>query len=305
MKGRRGTFLIAGCLAAIIFHRLTGNVPCFVSKLYAQSPRLDAADILPSLPRRSILLSLGALVAQSSPLRSSAEDDGDDADDFFSTRDFFCERCCARDWCGCGSGPSTCDCHAVLKKKGYRVPLDASEAHDAAGKVRWPEKLSWQSADVVGWRPIKDAEVEVKSSLFPNAGDGLFATQSLPKGSLLPYIGEFLTFAEIGDKIGTPKKDYVWCPEGSAKRIRNMNKTDFAKPEAQELAYCVDSKTPLQGNPGRFVNAAAQKDQCGAIDVEMCEFGKVMYFRTTKALPAGTELVTQYGPRYWKGFAGC
>ncbi|CAK9042674.1 unnamed protein product [Durusdinium trenchii] len=48
--------------------------------------------------------------------------------------------------------------------------------------------------------------------------------------------------------------------------------------------------------------------QCKKVNVKICEFGDVAYFRTfktTKEVRKGGELITDYGSQYWEDFEGC
>mmetsp|Transcript_41248 Transcript_41248/g.110726 ORF Transcript_41248/g.110726 Transcript_41248/m.110726 type:complete len:86 (+) Transcript_41248:41-298(+) len=76
-------------------------------------------------------------------------------------------------------------------------------------------------------------------------------------------------------------------------------------PAARDMAFCVDASGPGPDSPARFINGANALDQCGSVNVDICELGGVMYFRTRGEVAPGRELIADYGPSYWKGFRGC
>ncbi|CAE7705972.1 unnamed protein product, partial [Symbiodinium pilosum] len=83
---------------------------------------------------------------------------------------------------------------------------------------------------------------------------------------------------------------YVWCPQSSG---------DTAP------AFCMDAAADDPDNPARLINAAANEDQCKQVNTEICQLGGILYFRTLQEVPAGTELVTDYGYSYWPDFDSC
>lgn len=202
-------------------------------------------------------------------------------------------KCCEQDWCGCTG--DCIDCQAYLKAKGYRVPLAAPEAYAAAGKTAWATATAWSSAQMPGWRPVAERDLFVQNSTLEGAGSGLFTSADLPAGTVMPpYQGTMMTYAET--KGGGTN---VWCPLASGMDIMNMEDEEARSgPRARELSFCVDGRPPKTSN---FINAAATKAECKAVNVEICEIGRVMYYRTTRPVPRGAELVTEYGDFYFEG----
>eukprot|EP00438_Fugacium_kawagutii_P008251 Skav226270 [mRNA] locus=scaffold2708:297473:298230:- [translate_table: standard] len=135
---------------------------------------------------------------------------------------------------------------------------------------------------------------------------GVIAQRDLRKGSVLPpYRGQLLTFREVGLREFNEAMEYTWCPLKNGVEMLNMSPEELISgPRAEEMAFCVDSKDFATENPARYVNGAKQQEQCELVNVKMCELGRVMYFRTTKDVAAGTELITNYGGSYWD-FKGC
>eukprot|EP00434_Breviolum_minutum_P026205 symbB.v1.2.023166.t1/scaffold2071.1/size90608/5 len=120
-------------------------------------------------------------------------------------------------------------------------------------------------------------------------------------------MGQLLTYREVGLREFSEGMEYTWCPLKNGFAMLKMSQEELMLgPQADEMAFCVDSKefTDRNENPGRYVNGAKTKEQCELVNVKMCELGRVMYFRTTKAVAAGSELITNYGGSYWD-FEGC
>lgn len=207
--------------------------------------------------------------------------------------------CCEKDWCGCGL--ECIDCHSYLKSRGYQVPLSLADAKAKAGTSRWPSALGWRSASMPRWRPAKDVELRAGASALEGAGQGLFATAALPKGTVMPpYQGPMLSYGQ-GQKGG----NYVYCPYTSREALRDIEDKLPGAPALGDLSFCVDAKPAVEDNPSRLINAAATAAQCKEVNVEICEIGQVMYYRTTRPVPVGDELVTDYGSTYWGGLDSC
>jgi len=210
-----------------------------------------------------------------------------------------CE-CCKTDWCGC---QYCTDCYAYLKSKGYSLPMDARGAYAKAGE-NWASELNWESAfqslpQATATAGIKS--LDVRLSALQGAGQGLFAKEDLAKGAVLPpYQGRVLGFAE-----GQAGGDYVWCPVSAGLKFVFEEEATTKGALAKEPSYCIDSSKATTGNPARYVNAAARREQCKQVNLEICEIGDVMYFRTTGPISAGTEFIADYGDFYWSNNETC
>lgn len=192
--------------------------------------------------------------------------------------------CCESDWCGCGA--KCVDCHAYLSSRGYSLPADLASAVTSRGVSDWAAAVDWQTAEAPQWRPVQRDQVAAGPSKLPGAGRGLFARRALAKGAVLPpYKGQLQTFQTV-----TRGGAYVWCPQ---------NPGDAA------AAFCMDAAADDPENPARLINAAANEEQCTQVNTEICQLGSILYFRTVQDVPAGTELVTDYGYSYWPDFDSC
>eukprot|EP00913_Durusdinium_trenchii_P023715 g22275.t1 len=215
-------------------------------------------------------------------------------------------RCCERDWCAtacveANDGEQTkCNCHEFLSEMQsaeqvvvsgglYKVPSDASKARldaiDAGlGERGWASKLGWKDANLLKWND--GSHLKVKPSTLDGAGDGLFTTELLPKYTVLPpYQGKPLSIGEFRTMRGTRDMDYVWCP---LREDGLFNFTDdqllSAEKAGAATTFCIDGRETADTNPARFINAARSKEQCKKVNVKICEFGDVAYFRTFKCL---------------------
>ncbi|CAE7462176.1 Prmt7, partial [Symbiodinium sp. CCMP2456] len=198
--------------------------------------------------------------------------------------------CCLQDFCRC---PATCECLRVLRANGYKTPLDAGEALEQGGEVLLSASLKWPRGDFPAWRPL-EAQLAVRNSTLPGAGQGLFAAEAIAAGVVLPpYQGLSLLFADL-DRVEYSREvdNYVWCP-----RDRKLEGEPWLP------SFCVDGQRLQRGNPARFVNAARMANQCDDVNLEICELGRVAYFRTLRPVSAGTELIVDYGSSYWEDFA--
>ena len=126
--------------------------------------------------------------------------------------------------------------------------------------------------------------LQVKTSTIPNAGKGLFATVDIPKRTKLgEYKGKRLSEQQFQRTADT---SYVW--KVSSRRGNNTRGNN---------TY-VDARRKVANNPLRYVNGAISKRQKKKVNVEMYQYGQKVFYRTTKKVPAGTELIIDYGDEY-------
>jgi len=240
-----------------------------------------------------------------------------------------CE-CCERDWCATScidmayNRETKCNCHDFLSDLQsseqyvvsgglYKLPADAARARlesieAGQGEEGWADHLGWKDANLLKWNAEDGKHLKIKpSNLGEGSGDGLFSTIALPKYTVFPpYQGKPLTLANFRKMRGTKDMDYVYCP---LREEGLFNFTDEQLTIAEEAGaattFCVDGRVAVEQNPVRFINAARTKEQCSKVNVKICEFGDVAYFRTTKDVKKGAELITDYGSEYWEDFEGC
>jgi hypothetical protein len=120
--------------------------------------------------------------------------------------------------------------------------------------------------------------LKVKTSTIPNAGKGLFATVDISKNTKLgEYKGKRLSEQQFQRTADT---SYVWEVSARGKNVY------------------VDARRRVANNPLRYVNGAIFKRQKKKVNVEMYQYGQKVFYRTTKKVPAGTELIIDYGDEY-------
>ena len=114
--------------------------------------------------------------------------------------------------------------------------------------------------------------LEVKTSTIPNAGNGLFAKRSLPKGTVLgEYIGERLSFEEA--------------------KGRDSSYMMYADERGPNGGQVIDGRT--MENPMRWPNHDPANANARA---EL--YGKRILFVTTKPVVKGREIKIDYGEDY-------
>jgi len=120
--------------------------------------------------------------------------------------------------------------------------------------------------------------LEIKESLIPNAGLGVFATQKFDVGVRFgPYQGKKVRPDIPRDDIDT---SYMW---------------EIMKDG--HVAYYVNGKDEDHGNWMRYIN-------CSRVEVEQnlvaYQYHRHIYYRTYKPMEAGDELLVWYGDEYAK-----
>jgi SET domain-containing protein len=119
----------------------------------------------------------------------------------------------------------------------------------------------------------------VKKSTLPNAGKGLFTKVFIPKGvKVVEYKGKITTWKEVEDVDG--KNVYIFYV--------NRN-------------HVIDAwKTPR--HLARYANDARGLSRVKGV-TNNCQYvteGKRAFIESIKDIPAGSEILVDYGPDYWK-----
>ena len=123
-----------------------------------------------------------------------------------------------------------------------------------------------------------EKKVEVKESVLPGAGKGLFAKELIPKGTrIVEYKGKISTWKEVDDDDGN--NGYIYY----VKRHHVIDASRYANSLAR---YANDAKG-LRRVTGITNNA------------EYVEEGLKVYIKSRKNIPAGTEILVEYGKDYW------
>ena len=123
-----------------------------------------------------------------------------------------------------------------------------------------------------------ETQLEIRQSTIAGAGQGLFTTVPIAKGStILEYTGTITTLAEADDDNGS--NPYLFY-------VTRRHVIDASKHKQVLGRYVNDARGPgrIKGfrNNSRFVQ----------------EDGKI-YLEALRVIPAGTEILAHYGKSYW------
>lgn len=126
---------------------------------------------------------------------------------------------------------------------------------------------------------LLEKQLYVKKSKLPDSGKGLFTKKFIPKGTkIVEYKGRISTWAEVKDEDG--KNGYIFYV--------NRNHVIDGKPHLSALA--------------RYANDARGLSRIKGI-TNNCDYvidGKKAYIESKKDIPAGAEILVDYGKDYWK-----
>ena len=126
---------------------------------------------------------------------------------------------------------------------------------------------------------LLEKKVVVKQSSLPAAGKGLFAREFIPKGSrIVEYKGEITTWKELDSDDGN--NGYIYY-------VKKDHVIDASR-DAGALARYANDARGLQRVKGISNNA------------EYVEEGLKVYIESRKDIPAGAEILVEYGKGYWE-----
>lgn len=119
--------------------------------------------------------------------------------------------------------------------------------------------------------------------MIPGAGQGAFAATRITKGSRVgEYSGQLLC-QERYERLRNPA--YVF-------EVRK-------KFEGRYYTFYIDAKDPRRSSELRYVNGARTPAQKRKINVEAYQYKEKIYYRATRTIRAGEELLIDYGDNYW------
>lgn len=118
----------------------------------------------------------------------------------------------------------------------------------------------------------------IQPSTLPGAGMGLFTKTEIPRGTLIiEYLGTVSTWKEIMHDVDNPYLCYV-----------NRNHVINGAPHPEFLArYANDAAGPIRIE-GMRNNSFFEID------------GTRVFIKSTKRIPAGSEIFVNYGKEYWE-----
>ena len=125
---------------------------------------------------------------------------------------------------------------------------------------------------------LLEKKVEVRVSLLPGAGKGLFSKEFIPKGTrIVEYRGKITTWREVDDNDGN--NGYIYY-------VKRYHVIDASRRSTALARYANDARG-LQRVKGISNNA------------EYTEEGLKVYIESVKDIPAGAEILVEYGKEYW------
>ncbi len=125
--------------------------------------------------------------------------------------------------------------------------------------------------------------LQVKPSIIPDAGRGLFASKNIPARTIIGrYDGRILT--TLRDVYALRDDQYV-----------------FAVTSRDRRPLWIDGN--VRSNYLRFVNGARSRSQQQHVNTEAYQYASVLRFRSTRLITAGEELILDYGPDYWDTYS--
>jgi len=125
---------------------------------------------------------------------------------------------------------------------------------------------------------LLEKKVIVKRSSLPNAGKGLFAKEFIPKGTrIVEYKGEITTWKEVEHNDGG--NGYIYY-------VKRNHVIDASRTTDALARYANDARG-LARVKGLANNA------------EYTEDGLKVFIESTKDIPAGAEILVDYGKEYW------
>lgn len=126
---------------------------------------------------------------------------------------------------------------------------------------------------------LLEKQLVVKKSTIPNSGKGLFTKKFIPKGTrIVEYKGRISSWKDVKDEDG--KNGYIFYV--------TRNHVINALPAKSALArYANDARG--------LVRIKGVTNNCDYITD-----GKKAYIESKKDIPAGAEILVDYGADYWK-----
>jgi len=127
---------------------------------------------------------------------------------------------------------------------------------------------------------LLEKQLVVKRSTIPNSGKGLFTKQFIPKGTrIVEYKGKRSTWKEVD--IDEGRNGYIY--------YINRNHVIDARPFPQHLARYANDAQGLSKVKG-ITNNCRYISEMSTLRV---------YIEAVKDIPAGSEILVQYGKEYW------
>jgi uncharacterized protein len=125
---------------------------------------------------------------------------------------------------------------------------------------------------------LYDDELFIKKSTLPGSGRGLFTSKFIPKGTLITeYTGKITTWEEADHDDGNNL--YIYYVTKNHVIDASKNKKMLAR-----FANDANGKSKIKGVTTNSIYTVE---------------GKRVYIKSTKDIPAGSEIFVSYGKDYW------
>lgn len=125
---------------------------------------------------------------------------------------------------------------------------------------------------------LLEKQLNVKESTLPNAGNGLFTNTFIPKDThIVEYKGKICTWKEVNHDEGS--NGYIF--------FVNRNHVIDARRTKSALARYANDGRGLKRVTGLLNNCVYET------------VAKKVYIKSVKDIPAGAEILVDYGKEYW------
>jgi len=125
---------------------------------------------------------------------------------------------------------------------------------------------------------LLEKKIEVKESKIPGAGNGLFAREFIPRGTrIVEYKGRVTTWKEVNHDDGD--NGYIYY-------VKSHHVIDARNYKSALARYANDARG-LSRVKGVNNNSEYTEDE------------KKVYITSRKDIPAGEEILVEYGKEYW------
>ena len=126
---------------------------------------------------------------------------------------------------------------------------------------------------------LLEKQLFIKRSNVPGAGKGLFTKKAIPKGTrIVEYKGKITTWKEVDHHQG--KNGYIY----------------YVKRDHVIDAFTYERALARYANDAKGLNKVKELNN----NAEYVEDGLKVYIESRKDIPAGGEILVDYGKEYWE-----
>lgn len=126
---------------------------------------------------------------------------------------------------------------------------------------------------------LLEKQLFIKRSNVPGAGKGLFTKKAIPKGTrIVEYKGKITTWKEVDHHQG--KNGYIY----------------YVKRDHVIDAFTYEKALARYANDAKGLNKVKELNN----NAEYVEDGLKVYIESRKDIPAGGEILVDYGKEYWE-----